>query len=317
MASLLQATAWSHSLSERIVALSASDEVIAVAGEHGGVHVLSLSGDRLLPPLVAGGLISLLRVKGSAVSVITSTGKLHSWDVLAQSAVHSNVDISPIAGNPRNSDVLDVTIGGDGRVTLLVAPSRRAARFLAPARAYTYHPGLGCWLELGDADSETLKLSDYHNGIDPTALKAPGGALGTLQGPLRPGVPGSALARAASLRKMDARVQVSATQSYIQGQLAAAAILQSKAEYRYWLRCLVQLLARHSREAELRSLFNAMLEGKRFNPACADSAIDSAGAAECDTALLRELLTATGEKNRELQRFVAEYTEVLTAMDTA
>jgi protein HIRA/HIR1 len=317
--------AWSHSFTEKVVAVAASNDVIAIAGAHGGVHVLSCAGDRLLPPLVAGGLIALLRVKGAAVTIITSFGKLFSWDISSQTAVHSGIDIGPVAADPRNADVLDVDINADGRVTLLVAPRRRAARHLAPARAYTYHSGLGCWIELGDADSDVYKLSDFHNGVDPATLKAPTGALAKIQAPLRAGIPGAQLARAAALRKLDVQVQVTATQSYIQGQLAAAAALQSADEYRYWLRCYVQVLARHSREADLRSVFNAMLEGNRFGGpprgAPAGGAVAAAGAAvtatEVDVTLLKELLVAVGEKNRELQRFVAEYTEVLAALSSA
>ena len=54
----------------------------------------------------------------------------------------------------RNGDVLDATVGAAGELTLLVAPATRDTRFVAPARAYLYHESLGCWLELGDADSE-------------------------------------------------------------------------------------------------------------------------------------------------------------------
>jgi len=244
--------------------------------------------------------------------------------------------------------VLDVTVGAAGDLTLLVAPATRDTRFVAPARAYVHDEGLGCWLEVGDADSEVFRVSDYYSGVDPGSLAPPSGRLAALQASLRTGQVGAQMRRAAALRKLDATVQVTASKSYVQGQLAAAAATQSAAEYRYWLRCYAQLLARHGLEADLRALFNAMLEGRRFgggvmpssdgidsgssrrgggiagsSGAAAAGAAAGAGAAAvvgasagvANSEQLKRMLVAVGETNRALQRFVAEYTEIVDAME--
>ena len=48
--------------------------------------------------------------------------------------------------------------------------------------------------------------------------------------------------------------------------------------YHYWLRCYAQLLARHGLEADLRALFNAMLEGRRFGGGSLRSPFGGSGA---------------------------------------
>ena len=109
--------------------------------------------------------------------------------------------------------------------------------------------------------------------------------------------------------------------------------------YHYWLRCYAQLLARHGLEADLRALFNAMLEGRRFGggslrspfggsgatgasdggartttDGAAGASSGGAGATAADSKQLKRMLVAVGETNRALQRFVAEYVRNITPL---
>jgi hypothetical protein len=91
---------WTHVLSERAVAVAATADVVVVAGEHGGVHMLSPLGDRMLPPMLAGGLVALLRAEGPRVTVVTSRCRLHTWNVAAHTCVHRGVDVAPVVADP-------------------------------------------------------------------------------------------------------------------------------------------------------------------------------------------------------------------------
>lgn len=320
-------TKWTTLLSERATAVKASKSLIVVSGESGSVSTFTPCGKRLLPPLMTGAPLAMVRIKDMDVIALTSSRLLYVWRMDTLSAAHTGIDLSPILSTKLGGDVLDISITSEGTpiVTMSAGPGGGTLRS-CPARVYSYHNRLGSWIELGNAESRAFQLSDFHAssvgsgagvGIEGDLTDGPlAKAQAALHGQHRSGGQfQSSHATATALLSTSPDAQLGASRDHVVYQIAASVALGSTVEFGEWLLCYARLLARGGLTEELRALCESLLSpsvtsgtAEVWPPLDRFPDLDRAK-------LLRRCLTAVAAVNRGMQRFVVEYQETLSAVE--
>ena len=311
------AAKWSTLLSERATALAANKSIVVVAGEAGSVSTFTPCGKRLLPPLMTGAPLSLLRIKEMDVIALTSARLLYVWRLDKLTVIHAGIDLSPILTAKLGGDVMDITLTGDGTPVVTMSAGGAALHgFRAPSRVYAYHAALKAWLEVGNAESKAFQRSDFHSNLASTGVHPSDGPLAAAQSVLH-GLQGlTPQDTAAALLAAGPEAQMSASRDHVYYQLAAAVALNSKDEFEHWLVCYARLLAKGGLTEELRKLCESLLMPSTDEPELAWPPLYRFKSLDLPE-LLRKCLAAVAAGNRSMQRFVVEYQETLSALEQA
>lgn len=101
--------------------------------------LLSRFGQRLVPPLMVGSNVALLRATSDSVVVVTAEGLLYQWDISKMTAVHAALSLAPIMSQPINGNVVDALVTASGVVVVSVTSAQlRQGETRAP------HPRPSC-----------------------------------------------------------------------------------------------------------------------------------------------------------------------------
>lgn len=285
---------WETVLASRILAAAGSNEVVCVACEKRMLSMFSSSGRRVFPPIILSSPISTLQCTGYYVMALTAAAALSVWDVQNQIVVVKEESLQPILS------------GNDMTVTQTLLTQRGIPVLsLSNGKAYCFNPALSTWNLVSDRHDSLAQCADYRNCLSSQDAILCSGPLAIIQGR------GSNAGRqAARLFTMPHQVQQETTMAYLENQIAAALMLQSSQEYRYWLLIYARFLVNEGFEQKLREVCQDLLGPVHHS---SGSQWESRILGYRKRELLKELLPLIGQ-NLRFQRLFTEYQEQLDSL---
>lgn len=253
------------------------------------LHVFSINGRKVLPPLALGSSAKFLKCNSrSHVLVLTQDYQLWVWDILKQSMIAKcSIDHLLEDAEHQPLQVDDVALTSQG-VAILA---------LSNGSSFMYHSGMQAWMCIADrrtALSPFLAASSaaYEWGTEPHIVSELRARAGQGSNPLELTRP------QASLRTMQ-------TTEDLEVALAAAELLHSVSEYKRFAALYVRHLTSCGEFIRLRDYFDHLL-----GPSISRGFWQAKIGKESKHNLLRELLSVANEQ-RSAQRITAEYKQKL------
>ncbi|KAI9094920.1 WD40-repeat-containing domain protein [Phlyctochytrium arcticum] len=287
---------WSEALHGQILRVSGTPFFVACATLEGFLHIFSVAGRRLLPPLALEGPPSFLASQGHYLMVLTSIGTVTVWDVVKQrTAIRSTSIVHILRSNRPSSEpkiasqdviIRNVTLRPEG-IPILTTSA---------AESFSYHPEMAVWMKIEDPAEGHVSHLFAGNGKS---------------------------------REM------STTSSHIENQLASHLCLRSPVDYRTWIRRYARCLSDEGAVTKVKELCDDLLgpsSRSSFDVQVKDSNVwDPMILGMPKRSLLRELIPILGllypeynsrilmshhcaAHNRNLQRIVIKYKESLDNM---
>ncbi|XP_040204233.1 protein HIRA isoform X2 [Rana temporaria] len=285
---------WETVMANRILAVAGSNEVVCVACEKRMLSMFSSSGRRVFPPIIMSSPISTLQCTGYYVMALTAAAALSVWDVQNQVVVVKDESLQPILS------------GNDMTVTQTLLTQRGIPVLsLSNGKAYCFNPALSTWNLVSDKQDSLAQCADYRNCLTSQDAILCSGPLAIVQGRAS-----NAGRQAARLFTMPHQVQQETTMAYLENQIAAALILQSSQEYRYWLFIYARFLVNEGFEQKLREVCQDLLGPVHRS---SGSQWESRILGYRKRELLKELLPLIGQ-NLRFQRLFTEYQEQLDSL---
>ncbi|XP_068099223.1 protein HIRA isoform X2 [Hyperolius riggenbachi] len=285
---------WETVLTSRILAAAGSSEVVCVACEKRMLSMFTSSGRRVFPPMILSSPISSLHCTGHYVMAVTAAAALSVWDVQSQTVVVKDESLQPILS------------GNDMTVTQTLLTQRGVPVLgLSNGKAYCFNPSLSAWNLVSDRQDSLAQCADYRNCLPSQDAALCSGPLAIIQGRAS-----NAGRQAARLFTMPHQVQQDTTTAYLENQIAAALMLQSSQEYRYWLLIYARFLVNEGFEQKLREVCQELLGPVHRS---SDSQWESRILGYRKRELLKELLPLIGQ-NLRFQRLFTEYQEQLDSL---
>ncbi|XP_063310532.1 protein HIRA [Pelobates fuscus] len=285
---------WETVLTSRIMAAAGSNDVVCVACEKQTLSMFSGSGRRVFPPIILPSPISNLQCTGSYVMALTAAAALSVWDVQNQVVLIKNESLQPIlSGN-------DMTVS-----QTLLTHRGVPVLSLSNGKAYAFNSSLSAWSLVSDKQDALSQCADYRNCLSSQDAVMCPGPLAIIQGRAC-----NAGRQAARLFTMPHQVQQETTMAHLENQIAAALMLQSSQEYRYWLLVYARYLVNEGFEQRLREVCQELLGPvHRSSGSQWESRILGLRKRE----LLKELLPLIGQ-NLRFQRLFTEFQEQLDSL---
>ncbi|XP_077317773.1 protein HIRA isoform X2 [Lithobates pipiens] len=285
---------WETVMANRILAAAGSNELVCVACEKRMLSMFSSSGRRVFPPIIMSSPISTLQCTGYYVMALTAAAALSVWDVQNQVVVVKDESLQTILS------------GNDMTVTQTLLTQRGIPVLsLSNGKAYCFNPALSTWNLVSDKQDSLAQCADYRNCLTSQDAILCSGPLAIVQGRAS-----NAGRQAARLFTMPHQVQQETTMAYLENQIAAALILQSSQEYRYWLFIYARFLVNEGFEQKLREVCQDLLGPVHRS---SGSQWESRILGYRKRELLKELLPLIGQ-NLRFQRLFTEYQEQLDSL---
>ncbi len=234
---------WQDLVSADVVGVVGSKDFCAVATDDGHVIVYTPNGRRKSSPICIGCSIANLAISEATCSlflVASTTGVLKVYDACDMKEVIT-ADLAPILEGKRVAIDISLSISGSPLVSL------------SDSSAYIWHPMLKSWTKLLD---DSTSMSNFY----PLANVSGQGDVSDLQSKSRKdSIIHSSILLGRNSSSNTARYYVS--RSHLEGNLAAAAVLQSKTEFQSFLKSYCQLLVGHKDELRLKAVADELFQG--------------------------------------------------------
>ncbi|KAM9811072.1 protein HIRA [Neosynchiropus ocellatus] len=282
---------WSALLPSSVVTAAGSSDVIAVACDDRMLSVFSSCGRRLLPSIQLATPASVLNCTAHFVMALTAGATLSVWDVHKQKSVVKSESLAAILSGS------DVTLSQS-----LLTRQGVPVVGLSNGKSYCFSTSLETWTLVSDRSDSLVQCADFRNCLPSQDTPASSGPLAVMQGRNL-----NAGRIASRLSSTSHHLQQGMTLAFLENQLAAALILRSAQEYRYWLLIYGRFLVNEGSEHRLRELCSDLL-GPVHRSACSAWEPTTLGLRKRE--LLREVLPLIGE-NLRFQRLFTEYQDQL------
>lgn len=362
---------WDVLISSKINSVIATQTLAASSSIDNSLHLFELqSGRRLVPPLVLDSRVAHIAAEQDHLLVVTSSASMWLWDLRQNKVLVKGESVSCILSSDNPSTRVEKPVKAQGKSTEKASTSKgddtqnnnveqvdgdieilscsltehyQPLLLLSTGKAFVFDYNLHCWLLISDSNDSITKWSSCKPSL--TAMKR---FLSHKQidssegcGSLKKNLPLTSLQsqhsfdikRFASVitKNGSESLQVKATRSYLDQQLASAIAIRSTHEYHYWLIQSVQHYVDTGAEARLKELCSRLIS-TAFGKAEEDSGrnnldslrpSDSAGDSDITVtetnhqilglskrSLLREVL-AILSKDLRYQRIYSEYKQLL------
>jgi protein HIRA/HIR1 len=247
-ASLITVQSWKDVVPAMIVAATATPYFCALATSQGLIFLYSAVGRRLAPPLSLGANVAFFDAGGKAkLLVVTTSGELKVFDVL-QLRLCIEADVKGLMRTENNEvTVVDVRLVGEGLNSTPVV-------LLGDGKAYVWHTGMALWTRIVDDAVVNSRFSPltWFSG------SSSAGRLASLQSEAaRHARPASHAPSSVTAAQSAADFDIA--RGIVEGNLAAAQMLQSAEEYKSWLLTYVRMLCQIQDQGRLRELCDELL----------------------------------------------------------
>nr|XP_023016100.1 protein HIRA homolog [Leptinotarsa decemlineata] len=222
---------WDTYLGSSIRCLGSNRTTVVACCEDLTINVFDIkTGARPLPPLLIEDLVSSLSLSlGGLCLVLTKTGLMHMWDLRNRKSILCRVSVRSL-------------LSGKGTLnSCSLSPSDQPVITLTDGRAYAYSMDLQTWIQLS-------------NPLDPIS-----GVAGNLTRRVPSNLPLSSLQRCMPVQRNMATLPPGVTLSFLESQITATNVLESKTEYKYWLIATVNHLLDKGPECRLRMILDDLM----------------------------------------------------------
>ncbi|KAG6592740.1 Histone transcription regulator HIRA, WD repeat superfamily [Phytophthora cinnamomi] len=320
---------WIDRIPGRAVCAVGNASYCAIGVHNGDLLVLNSSGRRLFPCIALGSSISVMECsvnESPYLLVILATGDLKIWDLaerklLLASSIEAITNVTP--EDNRKLTLLRCQVTTRGMPLITFAESNSETKGSSSLLSYTFDTAMSCWMRVAD---DSFVFSDFASALSTDAVSVksvPIGPLRRLQNASGYGRTQRGIASAMLSGMSDPLMQRNVTRSHLEHQVAAAVILKSSAEYRYWIQAYARFLTHDEDVARLDDLCAEMM-GPFHAPSTRDG---TAAKQEEDSAwdpmvldlvkrdVLKSHILPTIAANRALQRVVTKYQLMLSEIE--
>ncbi|KAL3660892.1 hypothetical protein V7S43_013909 [Phytophthora oleae] len=323
---------WIDRISGRAVCAVGNAIYCGIGVHNGDLLVLNTSGRRLFPCIALGSAISVMECsvgESPYLLVILVTGDLKIWD-LAERKLTLSSSIEAITNNTpeghRKLTLLRCQVTTKGMPLITFAESNTETKASSSLLSYTFDSGMSAWMRVAD---DSFVFSDFASALPTDAVRVksvPIGPLRRLQNASGYGRTQRGIASAMLSGMSDPLMQRNVTRSHLEHQVAAAVILKSSAEYRYWIQAYARFLTHDEDVTRLDDLCAEMM-GPFHAPsspvASEGTNANAAEGGEWDPMVLdlfkRDVLKShilpTIAANRALQRVVTKYQLMMSEIE--
>ncbi|PIN25413.1 Histone transcription regulator HIRA, WD repeat superfamily [Handroanthus impetiginosus] len=299
-------TLWSDRISGKVTVLSGNSNFWAVGCEDGSLQVYTKCGRRAMPTMMMGSAAVFIDCDELwKLLLVTRKGSLYVWDLFNKKCLlHDSLAsliTTDVKSNAKDTGTIKV-------ISAKLSKSGFPLVVLATRHAYLFDMSLMCWLRVAD---DCFPASNFASSW--TLGSSHGGELAALQVDVR-----KFLARKPGwTRVTDDGVQ---TRAHLESQLVSALALNSPNEYRQCLLSYIRFLAREADESRLREVCESFL-GPPIGMAEPSSdlktpAWDPFILGLNKHKLLREDILPAMASNREVQRLLNEFMDLLSEYET-
>ncbi|TDH72336.1 uncharacterized protein CCR75_003423 [Bremia lactucae] len=336
---------WIDRISGRIVCAVGNAKYCVVGVHNGDILIVNRSGRRLFPYIALGSAISVMECsvnESSYLLIILATGDLKIWNLAKRKLVLST-SIDPITNvtpeDLRKLTLLRCQVTKKGIPLLTFAESNLELKCSSNLTSYTFDIKMLAWYGLGfrnESDGGILIVNGICNRMrvadddfvysdfattlptDVVTVKSiPIGPLRRLQNASCYSRVQRGTASAILTGITDPLMQRNVTRSHLEHQVAAAIVLKSSAEYRYWIQAYVKFLTHDADVSRLDDLCAEMMgpfyahsynliDGGDWDPLVLD--LHKRG-------VLKLNILPTIAANRALQRVVTKYQLMLSEIE--
>lgn len=294
---------WEAVLGVPAAGVVANNDIIAVACEDATLHLMETkNGQRPIPPLVLPSAPSRLALSGRQyVMAVTSRGGVSVWNFEKGCCLVKNESLLPIMCSEPGSVVTILSCSVTDKGFPVVS--------LSTGKAFMFSSDLSSWLLLGD-NLDPVQRSCSYRGFS-QLLPSQGNAalpLASVQSHIK------GISTSAGRLLNGSSVGPLCTVTFLETQLSACKVLESKQEYHSWLMCLARFLIQEGLESKLRLICNDLLGPCHSYPNLSSS-WESTVMGFSKHKLLKEILDLMAS-NLRLQRLYVEYSEQLATQST-
>ncbi|RWS28476.1 Protein HIRA-like protein [Leptotrombidium deliense] len=286
---------WEVLLSAKICGVSVCEFLVSVACDDNTLSVFStLTGRRLQPPIVITSPAARLTCVKHYLMLITVKGSLCLWDFGKHQIIVKNESLVPLFASTSNeTNLLNTGITDNGCPLIS----------LTNGKSYIFDVSFSTWSLISNATDVLSQNSDFKPPwkSEPSAFP-----LSVVQSQHK------FMTSVNSSYIQQTSLHQSATLSFIDQQLAAAFVMGSSKEYRFWLLALAQSLTNENIESRLREICQYLL-GPPFKSS--SSKWENSILGNEKHSLLREVLSIM-TSNLRLQRLYTEFKEQLDAISS-
>ncbi|KAG3022203.1 hypothetical protein PC120_g8260 [Phytophthora cactorum] len=239
---------WIDRILGRVVCAVGNASYCAIGVRNGDLLVLNNSGRRLFPSIALGSAISIMECSASEspyLLVILATGDLKIWNLaerklVLSSSIEAITNITP--EDHRKLTLLRCQVTTKGLPLITFAESNADTKGNSSLLSYTFDTGMSSWMRVAD---DSFVFSDFASALPTDAVtvkSVPIGPLRRLQNASGYGRTQRGIASAMLSGMSDPLMQRNVTRSHLEHQVAAAIVLKSSAEYRYWIQAYARFL---------------------------------------------------------------------------
>ncbi|KAI7869021.1 TUP1-like enhancer of split-domain-containing protein [Spinellus fusiger] len=293
---------WTDYLASPVLLMTGNQNYSVAACENATLHVYSLSGRRLIPPIVLESTPVILHSYEQWLLCLTMTGLLYVWDIVNKKKHIHSISIAPILGiahSSSNSSSQSTPSIKDARIRKNGLPIFTTSN----QQAFTYDLTMGVWICISDAWYSVSDL--WHAGSRTTQLHPDQHPLGWLFTAVTSmNTPSYSLGS----EPLSSDVNDSITLSHLEIQLAVSVLLDSPEEYKNCLLLYAKRLARTGAQKKVEDLLG-WLAGPPFipvNETWTPNVLDNLLKKD----LLKHILPILSS-NRQLQRITNEYRQLV------
>lgn len=296
-------TVWEDYIAGRVTAIAGNANFSAIGCEDGSLFVYSPAGRRMFPCIMLGSPVTHLDSNLTRhLLAVTSDAALRIWDVHAQKIITTGA-LGPLLGGGVGLDRVRVLLEGSACVATM-----------SNQHAFVLHSQMGAWMRVAD---NSFSRSAFHSQFHLPASEgkaSSGESLAELQSRTQTGAEGVDLS---ALLETSLAQQKAETLAHLEHQIAAALLLQSRHEYRYWVHTYAGYLATEALLTRLEELCASLL-GPPSRSSTEVGPCSPSGEAIWEPTvlglnkrqLLREVLPIVAQ-NRACQRLTVQYQEYL------
>uniref|UniRef100_A0AAV1TER0 Protein HIRA n=1 Tax=Peronospora matthiolae TaxID=2874970 RepID=A0AAV1TER0_9STRA len=328
-------TKWIDRVPGRVVCVVGNESYCAVGVHNGDLLILSGNGRRLFPCLALGSPISVMECSvcdSPYLLVILTTGELKVWNLAERqlvllSSIEAIANVTP--EEDRKLTFLRCQVTTKGMPLITFAESTSTTKGNSKLLSYAFDSAMSSWMRVAD---DSFVYSDFASALptDAVAVKSiPIGPLRRLQNASGYGRAQKGIASAMLFGMSDVLVQRNVTRSHLEHQAAAAMVLKSPTEYRYWIEAYVRFLTVDEDAVRLDELCAEMMGPfHALSTASPDNGITPtrrvSESSKWDPMvlnvgkrnLLKTSILPTIAANRALQRVVTKYQTMLSDIES-
>ncbi|KAI8894110.1 WD40-repeat-containing domain protein [Globomyces pollinis-pini] len=138
---------WTNSYKAAALLATTSMKYVAIAYADATLHLFTLAGRRILPPLKMQSAPSFLQAKNEYLLYIDCLGNVSTWDIIKQNCILELKSITPLLSP--SITITSVSIHDDGMPLVSTSDNQ----------TYKYSNGMKCWQQLSHLQPSLLELN--------------------------------------------------------------------------------------------------------------------------------------------------------------